>query len=75
MSKLKYVIFPGPVTSGNDGDVHFIDAPTLIRLYKVDPKECVIYHSDERDFGKSFKGLITLHPRYDGNYEIPKHGT
>jgi hypothetical protein len=69
---IKYVVFPGIVASQHDNDTHFIDAQTLMELYRVDPRECVIYHGDNRDLGKSFKGLITLHPRYDGKYEIPK---
>jgi hypothetical protein len=69
---IKYVIFPGKVVSQHDRDVHFVDAHTLMELYRVDPRECVIYYGDDRDRGKTFKGLITLHPRYDGNYEIPK---
>jgi hypothetical protein len=68
---IKYVVIPGKVASEHDHDVHFIDAPTLMDLYKVDPKECVVLYGDDRDIGKDFRGLIQLHPHYNGNYELP----
>lgn len=58
--------------SKNDGQFHYINAPTLMRLYKVDPHECLIRYNDKRDHGKDFPGLIELRPRYDGDYEIPQ---
>lgn len=68
---IKYVVIPGRVISQSDGQFHYIDAPTLIRLYNVDPNKCVVKYKDERDLGKDFKGLIPLRPRRDGKYEIP----
>lgn len=67
----KYVVIPGWVRSQSDGELHFIDAPTLMQLYKIDPKECATMHGDFRDHGKDFNGLIRLRPRRDGKYEIP----
>jgi hypothetical protein len=42
----KYLVRPGHVTSFEDGDRHWISAPALIRLYNVDPHECVIDGQD-----------------------------
>ena len=69
---VKYVVIPGKILSRNDEDIHFIDAPTLMRLYKVDPDECIVKHNDERDRYHNFDGLIELRPSYRGNYELPK---
>ena len=70
--EIKYVVCPGKVHSQRDRDVHYINAEELMRLYGVDPRECVVCYGDDRDLGKSFKGLITLHPRYDGDYDPTK---
>jgi hypothetical protein len=63
--KPKYLVKPGYVFSKSDGDKHWISADKLIRLYQVNPRECVISHPylDPED-------LIVLEPRYDGNYEL-----
>ena len=82
--KLKYAVYPGPVKSKNDGQVHFIGAAQLMALYKVQPQECLVIHplprnprpedvSENRrkeDFVTDHK-LIPLFPRFDGNYAIP----
>lgn len=62
----KYVIHPGFVISKNDGDRHYVTANQLIRLYGVNPRECLVagrtaLPSDD---------LIHLHPQYSGNYEL-----
>lgn len=68
---IKYVVYPGKMRSKHDRDIHYISAPVLMELYKVDPKECVVSHGDSRDLGKDFTGLIPLYPRYNGKYEVP----
>jgi hypothetical protein len=70
----KYIVVPGHVSSRHDSQHHYIDAPTLMRLYKVDPKECIVRYRDHRDAAYDFDALdlIELRPRYDGNYEVPK---
>lgn len=67
---IKYVVIPGQVMSQSDGQIHYIDAPALMRLYKVNPKECVVKHGDQRDLGKDFSNLIRLRPRSNGDYEL-----
>jgi hypothetical protein len=71
-SQKKYLIIPGWVFSQNDEDRHYINAQMLIHLYKVDPQECMIQHSDSRDLRRDVEGLIKLYPKTSGNYELPK---
>lgn len=61
---IKYLVCPGHVKS-KDGDTHYISARQLMQLYGVSPKECVIWQ--ER---RTYKGLIRLVPKKDGNYTI-----
>lgn len=65
----KYLVCPGYVTSRNDGETHYVGAGPLMKLYGVDPRECVI--EDGRP-GRQFEGLVRLIPRFDGNYKIPE---
>lgn len=65
---IKYAVFPGYVTSINDGDRHFISLNRLCQLYGVSPRECI----DASRLPKTAYGdLILLRPRLDGNYQIP----
>ena len=71
MKETKYAVFPGKIRSKSDGDIHYISAEKLIRLYGVDPKECLII-SDDRDLQRQrhrIDGLVQLHPRYHGDYK------
>lgn len=65
---LKYAVYPGYVISKNDGDRHYISAQQLMRLYKVDPRECIVVREQKIWFG--IQDLILLKPRYDGEYTI-----
>jgi hypothetical protein len=68
--KPKYLVKPGYERSKNDGDKHWISADTLIRLYGVNPKECIrSQFNGEQDP----QDLIVLRPRYDGNYELEEN--
>lgn len=63
--KPKYLIIPDYVRSKNDNDRHFITAKDLIRLYGVNPKECVIADPSKR---QHVAGLIVLGPLSSGKY-------
>lgn len=76
--KPKFVLCPGMVTSKTDGDMHYIGAMQLARLYGVNACECEIYEpapwwppSYYQMAEERHKGLIRLDPRYDGNYSLP----
>lgn len=72
----KYLIFPGYVTSSNDGERHHISAYRLIKLYRVNPAECVIYDGrQDKTRGtrrEEESNLIQLYPRSSGVYEVPQ---
>lgn len=66
----KYLICPGHIISGTDGDKHYISASQLMALYKVDREDCIIYDIDQHkgyQMGE-FANLIVLRPRGDGDY-------
>ena len=70
--KKKYVICPSHVVSRNDGELHYIDAPTLMRLYGVNPMECIVNRDRASMRDIDTMKLIWLAPRYDGKYQLPK---
>lgn len=65
--KKRYAIHPEYVTSQTDGDRHYIDAQTLVRLYNLKPHEYVVW----QDRGMREEDFIHLYPRQDGNYTKP----
>lgn len=58
----KYLVAPGPITSINDRQSHFISAAQLMRLYRVDPKDCIVLGGD-RDRG-IYGTFVLLEPQY-----------
>lgn len=67
--KLKYLVVPDYVLSKNDKQWHWVGAADLIRLYKVDPRECFIFNPERRLYPDS---LIELYPKYNGDYKVPE---
>lgn len=63
-----YAIYPGYVTSKNDGQEHYIGARQLMVLYGVPFHECVIVETAWN--ARHATNLIPLYPRYDGNYSV-----
>jgi len=72
MAGKKYVCCGGYVVSNVDGDEHYISAFRLVRLYNLNPRECILIdHNDPHNFlGQDFTGLTFLYPRRDGNYTL-----
>ena len=68
--KKKYLVIEGEVCSQYDYQFHFINAETLIKLYGVNRKECVIVRAGQPVRGVDVSRLTVLRPRYDGNYDI-----
>lgn len=71
-SKPRIILHPGEVKSGNDGQRHWIDAPTLARLYGVKLEDCLVqdYRREETYRGfRAWKDDIHLYPRSDGSYD------
>lgn len=70
--KKRYVVYPGEVRSKADGQVHFVCAADLIRLYEVDHRECIVHRQrqvyDRGYIEPTYPGMIPLTPRGDGKY-------
>ena len=69
-AKLRYIIRPGWMVSQHDGQSHYITPQELVRLYEVDPRECVIVRPDHK-IPREYMSLHILAPRYDGKYRKP----
>ena len=72
MPKRKYAIHPGNIKGWSDNDVHFITFTQLIRLYKVNPNECILWdlNRPETYICRNYSDYIHLYPRVDGNYDL-----
>ena len=72
---IKYYIIPGYIQSKYDGDIHYINADMLMRLYNVNPKECLVlsldkpYHVKLLDQADTDRVQI-LKPKYHGDYNV-----
>ena len=66
---IKYFVHPGKIMSNRDGDIHYISAKQLIRLYDVDPRECKIILKPQDERGYNVHKYKHLRPRMDGNYD------
>lgn len=74
---VRYVLYPGYVTSKTDGQYHYIPSYELARLYGVPLNACVMPPGDHMPpsvheyFWRTHAGLPVLRPRYDGDYRLP----
>lgn len=68
----KYAIHPDYIKSQKDGQRHYITYLQLITLYKLNPKDCILWdYSNENTYrGRNSDDYIHLGVRYDGNYII-----
>lgn len=62
----RYVLHPGEVFSKTDHQLHFVDAPRLAELYKVDMRECLVAGP-----GVRLEGAVHLYPDQGGTYANP----
>ena len=64
----KYLVIPGFVISHTDGEIHFITADKLIKLYNVPRDECVIGYGMNRHtiVAKDLANLKILRPKNNG---------
>ena len=72
MNAKRFAVYPGHVTSKNDGQEHFIGFSDLCRLYGVPHAECIDMSQPKNLQGFDAARLTALRPRYDGNYTLPK---
>lgn len=69
----RFLVVPGRVRSWTDGDDHHITSLQLMRLYGVDPRECVVAPRSEVRRLRLEEELVVLRPDPTGAYEIPKN--
>jgi hypothetical protein len=68
---MKYLVCPGYIVSREDGHVRYIGYKDLIRLYGVDPDDCVLYTEIMQQAGFPNKEKqVCLLPREDGKYNL-----
>lgn len=65
MANKKYAVYPEEVLSFSDGQRHFITAERLMRLYDVNPAECVIIDARRPNPGFHEGNLIPLRVRHN----------
>lgn len=69
---MRYVLFPGYVTSRSDGQRHFISGKKLAGLYGVEYRKCLViqtYHS-HRHYGVGLDDDVRLFPQSSGDYSL-----
>lgn len=76
LPRLRYAVVPGPlsIAGGHPDDFHFMNARELMRLYNVNPAECIVLRPGDDRAVRGLaerRQLIVLRPRADGNYTLP----
>lgn len=63
--KKKYVLVGGHITSKTDGQVHYVSAVTLARLYNLNHKDCIFINEDNKHrlIGLKEKDYTFLYPK------------
>ena len=73
MNQKNKIVYGGYVKSKSDGDIHYISAYKLLRLYKFRSTECILideWESVEEKLRSYFiGGMQWYRPRQDGNYD------
>jgi|688.fasta_scaffold701676_2 hypothetical protein len=71
ISRPRYVLCPGWITSRNDGDRHYISAAKLAKCYDVNLRDCLIQLPKQKLYPEFYTGMVFLEPRLDGDYRLP----
>ena len=66
----KYALHPQIIRSSIDGQTHYIGYIELIKLYNLDPQECILWSNTRPEtlIGRNFKDYTHLYPKPDGDY-------
>lgn len=65
----KYIVIGDWVRSQSDGQVHYISAEELVRLYRVRRSECILLNRMALSEVRQFV-LRILRPQEDGHYSL-----
>lgn len=65
-------IHPGWISSRNDGDWHYITYNKLIRLYNLNPRDCVLWDDKvpATFIGRNKDNYKHFYPLYSGDYHL-----
>jgi len=73
--KAKYLVFGGLVKSKTDGDIHYIPAHKVCKLYGLNPHAPNVRLASQdvpATYIRDDNSWIMLYPRLDGNYKLPE---
>jgi hypothetical protein len=59
----RYVLYPGLVAAGSEGNLRFIGASALARLYGVDIQDCMVFDPAQRSDYDGCDDCVHLYPR------------
>lgn len=71
-AKLKYIVYDGEIKA-KDGDIHYISHQQVVRLFKVNPIECLFVNRPDwfRGYTPEFlETLRILRPKQNGDYTL-----
>ena len=69
-----YAIHPGNVPLENDEQLHYITYHDLIKLYGLQPFQCVLWDDENPTtfLGYKKENFVHLYTRQDGNYTLER---
>ena len=67
----KYALHPQIIHSIDNKVLH-VGYIELIKLYKLDPQDCILWHNNRSEtlIDRNFNDYIHLYPKADGNYNL-----
>ena len=72
MKNKKYAVHPGRIST-RDGKIQHIGYKELIRLYELNPEECLLWDYNRPETYLGLRGcFIHVFPRNDGDYDASK---
>lgn len=73
---VRYVIHEGPISSTQDGDVHYLNYIQIMDLYGVDRSHCRLASAHDYGVGVGLWSdeyrIVHLYPQANGDYSLPE---
>lgn len=66
---ITFCVIPGKVKSQNDGEIHFVSAGELARLYELEDGEWQVHDSRTQRYCRHLRHLV---PASNGSYGRPR---
>ena len=66
----KYALHTRIILSTTDNEIHYIGYIELIKLYKLNPQDCILWDKNRPEMvsGRNFDDYIHLYPKINGHY-------